>query len=268
MNYEQETQKVIRALDPELKRHLHKINGEYWIHSPLMVTSDLLRGAESLNEKFREKKAIAARLLKNVRFDPLGYLCLIEKPYRLQAFKHIQNKLSDAQYWNCLAYIWTSIEFAYESRADWLKLFSSARQYQGCLMGSGDRKTLASLPELLTVYRGYQSRSRGNKMGLSWTLSPEKAGRFAHRSSDGGLPMIAEGTCKKSDILGYTNCRDEQEVIIDPSKVTIVKRVPVTKPEHVIKRPRMAAFTSLRGEANPAAKKSEETDPTKGFAAA
>jgi hypothetical protein len=221
--YEQISKTVIAALDPELKRHVRKIRGSYWIHCPLLIKFNITAyGAAALNEWYNRKKIIAAELLADVRFKPMSYLWLIEKPYRLQAFIGIQDKLSDAQYWRNLEFAWEVNEFVHRDKTTWLSLFTSKRRYRGLIMDREDRKHLQTLPDELVIYRGYRHSSY--KAGLSWTLSLEKAAWFANRWNQGN-PMVVTGRCRKEDVIAYLNGRNEQEIVIDPRKVTGLKKL-------------------------------------------
>jgi len=86
-----------------------------------------------------------------------------------------------------------------------------------------DRKFFEGLPKTLTIYRGYQHGIHRHKMGLSWTLSKEKAVWFAYRRPENGKPMVALGRCRKADVFCYTNGREEDEIIIDPAHITNVR---------------------------------------------
>jgi hypothetical protein len=72
------------------------------------------------------------------------------------------------------------------------------------------------------VFERYRSE-RYAEMGISWTLSKEVAVWFARRWQDKGLPMVVTGKCRKRDVLGYTNGRKEQEIIINPVNIRVVK---------------------------------------------
>jgi len=227
-DYESASRRVIDALHPEIQRYVCKFDGAYWIHSPLLITFDLsgVDAAKEINTAYMRKKALAEKVLANIRFDPLGYLVLIEKPYRMDAFIEIQDRLSDAQYWRNLEFVFSITEYVHENKAKWLELLKSKRRFRQLMMTRKDRKSFEKMPEILTIYRGYQHGKYHHKMGISWTLSKKKATWFAYRRSANGSPKVVVGTCKKTDVLCYTDDRKEQEVIIDPANITNIRKVP------------------------------------------
>ena len=225
-NYDRANNKVIDALCPELKREVCKIDNRYWIHSPLFII-DAIHAYDpaQLNAAYLKKKALAEQFLANIRFDPMAYLVLIEKPYRLNALIEIRNRISDAQYWRCLAYAWAISEYTHQNKWEWLNLFRSERRYRALMMVREDRKYFDALPDTLTIYRGYQQGKHKHKMGLAWSLSKEKAIWFAYRKPENGRPMVVSGVCRKADAICFTNGRKEQEIIIDPALITRIKNV-------------------------------------------
>ena len=92
------------------------------------------------------------------------------------------------------------------------------------LIGDMETKDVTALDRLrgiVTVYRGMSVReatelqAQGQIVKQSWTLSPKVARFFAekHGSSSRGKRVVRVKILK-SDILGYTNSRKENEVII------------------------------------------------------
>ena len=223
---ERAIQILIDSLLPELQEYVFEDDGKYCISGPLLIKTDLQNyDPVELNTEFTKKCASEKEYRANVRFAPLSYLWLIEKPYRMDALIDIQDEISDAQYWHCLEHVWTLTEFVHENIEEWFELFSSKRRYRALLMSRVDRKYFQTLPNILTVYRGYQEGLDDNMMGLAWTLSLEKADYFAHRFEEIGEPKVVSGVCNKSDVICYTNGREEQEIIIDPLKISGIKPV-------------------------------------------
>lgn len=77
----------------------------------------------------------------------------------------------------------------------------------------------------LTVYRGIGENSLEEDLAISYTVDKEKAEWFANRSklfaesfgcTDDSYNEVIERYVNVSDILFYTNCREEQEIIIKP----------------------------------------------------
>lgn len=153
----------------------------------------------------REKKYYDYLLLtfeRNERFEPFMALCKVFE--------------NDTDYWECLNLVYTDAIWP-TGKDILLRLFKAKRANREAFMTKEDQMEFAQMPEALTIYRGYQKR--GKKLGLSWTLSKEKAIWFAYRWSHRGSPLVAIGTCKKADVFGYCNDREEQEIVIDPKKI-------------------------------------------------
>jgi hypothetical protein len=97
-------------------------------------------------------------------------------------------------------------------------------------MTEEERKFLADLPELITVYRGYQPLT-GNEDGMSWTLDRDVAQRLGNRwwtTAVDDKPLtdplnrgqVQERVIQKSEIFAYLGGRKESEVIILPENTT------------------------------------------------
>ncbi|MEP6669526.1 MAG: hypothetical protein ABJF10_10260 [Chthoniobacter sp.] len=110
-----------------------------------------------------------------------------------------------------------------------------------------DYPNLRRLPPTLTIYRG--SREPEKRVGISWSLDRRIAERFAYKAqvakrriliariSDRNfyangytdeeiqrlIPTVLTGTCSLTDVLAYTNILNEQEIVINPLHVTIIK---------------------------------------------
>ena len=87
------------------------------------------------------------------------------------------------------------------------------------MMDVGERKALAALPDVVTIYRGCD---RASTDGLCWTLDKSIAERFLqfdrYRRAD---PVIVTATVHRADITAIKLGRNEQEVIVMPDAVTI-----------------------------------------------
>ena len=166
-------------------------------------------------------------LLQNKEYS--NYLMRFDSHKRGAAFLEIYKEMPDSDYWKCLGETWRMIEVSYPDRALWLKLFSSDRLHRNCLMEKSDWQAFDELPEVMNVFRGY---TKGiGRSGLSWTLSEMTANFFATEYASGGRRelfcgykkgmqgMVVTGKCRKHDVLGYFNGREEQEIVINPEKV-------------------------------------------------
>ena len=75
--------------------------------------------------------------------------------------------------------------------------------------------------DTLTVYRGGNSASTPYEDAYSWTLDINTANFFAIRRGSGPA-YIVKGEVSKKDVIEYISDRNEQEILVDPSKVNIV----------------------------------------------
>lgn len=152
--------------------------------------------------------------------DWIKVIRLHERPYRLGALKQYADKLSDEQYWETLGGVWANIENIHQYGKDVHKLLTSNRPHREKMMDKEEAAELASLPEELTIYRGFVPGK--NRDGWSWTLNKDKAEWFAKRFAPlFGKGKVATGTCAKSDVIALLLGRNEDEVIIDPGRVTV-----------------------------------------------
>lgn len=142
------------------------------------------------------------------------YVFLHERPYRVEAFKRIQDSLNDTGYWRLLTQVWVDTENQYAYLKDWKKLLASDRRDRHYMMNEEDDQLLRSLPEIVTIYRGCQKGL--NENGLSWTLDKSKAEFFANRFSKTGI--VLEQEISKSEIIAILTVRGETEVIWQPRK--------------------------------------------------
>ena len=71
----------------------------------------------------------------------------------------------------------------------------------------------------------YIEEDRDRESGISWTLDYNKAEWFARRFLAGGTGygVVAEAICNPKDVIAYFESRGEKEIVIDPSKVRILR---------------------------------------------
>lgn len=151
----------------------------------------------------------------------LDYLNTFDDHEIFNVFLKIYPQIEDdAEYWRCLNLAYTIKPIYLSDRKTWwLSLFKADRARRDAFMeqDEGDKAAFERLPGELTIYRGYQ---RGkHRSGISWTLSKTVALWFANRWPGEGQPMVVRGIGDKADVLGYTNGRQEEEIIIDPANV-------------------------------------------------
>jgi hypothetical protein len=200
-------------LHPELQRYLFASRIGTSLKHPLVF--DILYSPKMnalLNQQYKAKSEAAAAALKIKNWS--HFVCLHERPWRLQAFQTINRKLDHQTYWEMLAGIWTDSENIWQNLQTWKRLFRSLRGQKHCFMTPEDRATLESLPSTITIHRGYVPGK--NKDGISFSLSEERAVWFSKRFSENG--MVKTLTVKKEDVFAYMNVRSEQEIILLPKK--------------------------------------------------
>lgn len=180
----------------------------------LLADREALRGAlESVQKLIDEVKDedLVARIL-----------ALLAKPYRFAWLDFSSDYQSAKDLGYTLEYIWTQSEFQTSNpqlkKKELIKLFKKA-----------DKKYLfhepkESLPEEVTVYKGYRDES--SKDGMSWTLDEETAKWFANRFGNDGYAI--KGTLNRDDVLAWFADSNENEIVCDPKKVkdTTIMEVP------------------------------------------
>lgn len=160
-----------------------------------------------LNAQLIEKKKSVDIALEQKDYN--SYIFLHEKPYRFNAFVDIMDNLTDAEYWEILGHVWENSENIWQNKKGWIKLLTN-RENSLLMMDEDELKVYNSLPNIVTVYRGYIPNK--NKNGLSYSLDKDKAVWFSERFGKNGAVFTKQVI--KSDIIAYKNGRGEKEVII------------------------------------------------------
>jgi len=177
-----------------------------------------------LNKLFKSKQEKLKELIQNKKWD--GVVWLHERSWRAWAFAQFAPYMKPVEYWKNLSGIWIDTEFPHVHKDMWLDLFSANVKQKRKLMSSKERQVIQDLPKKATIYRGYDDDIKNNLMGISWTLSEEKADWFATRFKIETAPRVAEGQCEKSSILAYFDDRGEQEIVINPIDINITDNRP------------------------------------------
>lgn len=217
-------------LNPELEKCMEKtkIGNDFFdsIKHPLVFSIFHAPALNALvNEQLRVKKAAAEKALEDQ--DWSQYIYLHERPYRIHALMNIMDELEDKEYWELLRDVWIDSENLGQHLAIMPILLCPTNRDLSLrpiyLMEEEERKVLESIPDPdnITIYRGYAHR---NKLGWSWTFSPSKALWFAKRFQDKWkTPKVIQGICKREDIIAFFNERGENEVVINPRKISFIK---------------------------------------------
>ena len=207
----EELMNKVEDLDPELEAYLFReASIGSVIKHPLVY--ELLYDKQSnarLNYALKLKKEYLAKAQKKKNFS--SYIMLHEKPWRFEALKSIIEDVKDREKAAELIHsVWIGSENIWQHLAEWKVMLKEYREELRSTMDEEDTLVFNSLPETITVYRGYQKGK--NKSGISWTLDKEKAEWFGGRFSKEKL--FATKTIKKDKVLFYSNQRGEQEIVI------------------------------------------------------
>lgn len=215
-----QTEELIKRLQLEISEPLHpdliaymEVSDAGWamLRHPLVYQVPFFSNG-SANAFYEQKtKAVELALEKN---NYKQFVWLHERPYRVEAFIKIQDKLSNTDYWKLLSDIWVDTENQYAYLDDWKKLLASDRRDRHYMMNEEDDQLLRSLPEEVTIYRGCQKGL--NENGLSWTLDKSKAEFFANRFGKKGI--ILERKIPRSEIVALLTVRGETEIIWEEKK--------------------------------------------------
>jgi hypothetical protein len=166
----------------------------------------------SANAYYEQKRKAVEQALEKKNYKQ--FVWLFERPYRVEAFIKIADKLSDTDYWKLLSDIWIDTENQYAYLKEWTNLLGSKRSNRHYMMTEEEDNLLRSLANEVTIYRGCQKGI--NENGLSWTLDKSKAQFFANRFGKKGI--ILERTIPRSDIIAVLTGRGESEVIWEEKK--------------------------------------------------
>ena len=220
--------KQIEELLPELQEHLEaRDDGVTALSHPLIIIPIYSEHfAKQANDTLNHKTKRIQKAIKTNDLDSIMWLHV--RPYRLWAFSQFSKFMKPEQYWKTLKAIWMDSEFPMLEKDLWLSMFTAEVKQKRKFMTGSERRILQDLPETVDIYRGYDG-SRQGTLGLSWTLSKDKAIWFAHRLGADD-PFLATATCKHDSILAYFHARGDQEIIIDPLDAQIIdnEQVPDT----------------------------------------
>jgi len=200
------------TLHPDLVPYLEQ-SSEGWmmLRHPLVYQVPFFSNG-SANAYYEQKRIAVEKATADKNYKQ--FVWLFERPYRVEAFIKIADKLSDTDYWRLLSDVWIDTENQYAYLNEWKKLLASKRPNRHYMMGEEEDNILRSLSNQVTIYRGCQKGL--NEDGLSWTLDKSKAKFFANRFGKKGI--ILERKVPKSDIMAVLLGRGESEVICEVKK--------------------------------------------------
>jgi len=208
--------------------------GEFLRH-PLIVTPYIPQMNAYYNYQYLGKRKEADKVLK--KKDWSQWIWFHERPFRLDAFLSVCSGLPAKTYWELLREIWVDTEGPSVNQDIWLELFNRPYPKRRKMMTGKERRALTQASESgeLNIYRGfvtgveteenYYEEDIDREGGISWTLDYNKAEWFARRFlvEGNGVGMVAEAICKPKDVIGYFESRGEKEIVVDPSKIRILR---------------------------------------------
>jgi len=190
---------------------------------------------ERLVEQYLENKEALFRAI--VCEDWLTAVMLYEQPWRIEALLAFEERMTDAEYGQCLRFAWTMNDNVSQYGDIMQRIFAPegrTTEMPRLVMTEAERAVYDGLRDVVEVFRGCGS---ANRAGWSWTTQHDQANWFAcrwmgiNREQFSGL--LLTGRCSKKDIIAYLDSRDEAEIVIDPDDVEIMRSVtvePLTKP--------------------------------------
>lgn len=200
----------------ELRTRVHEADsGMTFICHPLVHT--MFAGSDTEIEIYNKSLEVKKEKLQQYRNEGRweSYIFLHEKPYRVEAFLDVAKHLSPERYWDLLGEVWTNSENIWQFNEVWRGFFTDERhkEFRHHFMSKKDRDLFESLPEKLTVYRGY--KTGGVKEGMSFTLSRKTAKFFATRLCTSRCKSyVVEAKIGKDQIFAYKTDRGEDEIIL------------------------------------------------------
>lgn len=180
-----------------------------------------------LNQAFRYKVNEYEACIKQGEYEEILYL--IERPWRVKWVyenrESIKTKLGVEAFYEIVSEAYNDTENACQLKDETLELFYYGNQPQ-LMMDSDEQEEFQKLPTVLRVYRGVclsQSDDEFDFVGSSWTLDYEKAKWFAERRGfrENEYPLVYSLNVNKEDVLSYFTRRDEDEILVDYTKIDL-----------------------------------------------
>ena len=201
------------------------ING--WINHPLYIgtptycdykTHKITEITEDNKESIKKIFIDNLKKMKNIT-DMMSIA--IQKPYRLDVLYFIYELLDKKLFNELLLFSWISVEFPhYHRQSELKKMFSKCDKK--LMMDDEEQKYFNSLPETITIYRGFNGY-KGKIKRFSWTGDFKTANFFAKRWGD--TDYLYKAKIKKKDVYFYTNDRNEKEFVVNPNKLLDIEKL-------------------------------------------
>ena len=176
---------------------------------------------ELTQENYHETIEWYLELMKKRSDDVSSILIMMSSPYRLQFLNMIEDDITQKEFSEHLAWLWIDTEFPNQyPQAMLIKLFKKSDKK--LLMNKEEIGVFDKLTDKITIYRGLQTE-KAKKLGLSWTLSREKALWFANRWKK--KSKVYSAKIRKEDAFAYFRTRGEEEIVVNPNKLKEVMEV-------------------------------------------
>ncbi len=190
---------VEEELHPDLVPYQTVLNGVPCIKHPLVNVMFPINGM--VNRSYEQKTAEVERLESIGDYGTM--LWFYEKPWRLDMVLmwNAAGYLSEELFPELLGQAWTDVELPHQTNKDWL-----VRGFKRAGFLSDTDMPKPEHP--LTIFRG------GNRTGLSWTMSLDKAVWFAQRWPD-KYTELWQATIRPQGVLAVFHERGESEVVVN-----------------------------------------------------
>lgn len=208
-------------LDPELAAHLEMTSIGLCIRHPLvysMVHGEPLNAL--VNQALADKRAELERAA--TAGDWHSVVFLHERPWRSHALHRYRRRIPARRYWPLVADVWVDAENIRDLPELWQRLLHDPRPGRERMMRSSERSALAALPDVVELWQGHTDERDD---GWSWSTDRSVAVWFAQRFAalEDATAMLTHARAARVDVTAYLLRRGENEIVIDPEKVEIVR---------------------------------------------
>lgn len=204
----------------------HPVLGQTLQH-PLVYEVPYIEQLNAIaNQRYEHKLKAIVEAQKQRDWNRI--IALYERPYRWDALHRISSQMTDEELAKEFAWVWVDSENVWQNGKviEYLMKRLTDERLKPHLMEPFDLLYFNDAPTTLRIYRGCLKH---NVDGLSWTNNRDVAIWFAKRlSHKSDEKFLVTGEVNKSDVLFYTNNRNESEVIVHSSFVNIINCSRVT----------------------------------------
>ncbi len=113
---------------------------------------------------------------------------------------------------------WIMCEFGIDlGNYDYFDSFFNGAFKHKCPQTLDEKSHWQELPQLVTIYRGYNSNNPKSWDGFSWTPEKNLAKFFAHREIQKGLPVVIKAEVDRDRICAVILSREVEYIVTDVS---------------------------------------------------